>query len=815
MIYLSEFTALNGISYKVEIDTPSGSGTKQFTLGGSPFVTSMDSDGKNIYTPIKSTGATIEMVTPDIPFDVYSGNPLNIKVKLTNTTANKVEWVGYVEPLMFDMGFDENRETIEIECVDGLAVLKDIKYQSTSANHEVETFGNVINQCLKQSGVFKNLYVTDNVQLSINGTDSIIDKFRISQQNFFDKKDDINQLDEDVAWNCYDVLFEICQYLGYTMFCEGEDVMMIDYDAIKANDNNYFKYTVGGDTLGAYTKVTKKYTFSIDGESYSENGTKVSLDEVYNKVSVKDDFYTFDSIFPEFGDENFEENITLHTEDIGMRYYHQNNVHYTNMESDIFERRTTDGKKDITYQIFTVKGWRNRMWVVIVKFYKSPVLEFKHYEHRSSARADESADYEKDMSWSRIFNAHGATYYKIWKKEISSKEFNEKRANYDANWHSMPESRRWQFWRELLGKDPSKISLEPLIVCYKEYARNPIKNEEVTKFPFIRLRSESNPASLGGEGAYIIIKGSVLYHDEYCTPFPLSDGADNGKLKRDVDWKYASECHLKGMLKWGDQYWDGEAWNNSYTTFNMQWRELTRGRKEQQNEDIYDKFFEFIDTAQSKYGCDEKGIYIPVPQDGNLSGGVEFQIFCPHDMKGNSRKNHWTGYDRYYSKVICIKNLKIEAKISNGLLDDKDNNSDTIYTNVIPSDNYKEASQITFKICTFDNKKPTYSAVDYLVNGKSQYVTKTVNKALNNQQNGDISAFDQQPLLTQEEQLIFKLVSQYEEPRVIFEANLHNDGHRLYGIYTDKTLKGRKFIAEEIHTDYKMNQQTVKLIEKF
>lgn len=814
MKYQSEFTTINGTSYKVEIDTPNGSGTKPFTLGGSPFVTSMDSDGKTIYSPIKSTGATIEMVTADFPFDVYSGESKGVKVTLTNTTDNNVEWVGYATPLMFDMGFDEERETIEIEAVDGLAVLKDIPYKSTSDNHEVETFGNIINQCLKQSGCFRNLYITDNVQLTVNGTDSIIEKFRISQQNFFDEKDDINQLDDDVAWTCYDVLFEICQYLGYTMFCEGEDVYIIDYDAIKANDNNYFKYTIGGATLGSYSKATKKYTYHINGESHSENGATVSLDEVYNKVSVKDDFYTFDSIFPEFGDEAFETNITLGTEDIGMRYYIGNNSHYTNMLSDCFERTSKNGKK-INFQILTVKGWRNRMWLVVVKFYKSPVLEFKKYEHRTSARKEETADYETDMSWSRIWNAHGATYYKLFKREISSGEFNDWRSHYDANWQSMSATQRFEAWQTFLNQDPSKLSLEPMILMYDHNARNKIEYNEVENFPFIRLRSENNPASFGGEGAYLIIKGAVCYHDEDYTPFPMSEGADNGKLKRDVDWKYASECYLPAMLKWGDQYWTGEGWSNAKVTFPLRWRETTRGRKEQQNKQIYDKFFDFVDTAQSKYGCDEKGVYIPVPDDGNLTGSVEFVIYANRDMNGNSRKNHWTGRSRYYSKVLVIKNLKIEAKISNGILDDRENDSDTIYTNVTGNNSVKPADDVTFKVCTFDNKNPTYSSVDYLVNGKSHYVTKTVNKALHNAESGGISSFDNQPMLVQEEHLIFKMVSQYEQPRVVFDCNLHNDRHRLYGIYTDQTLSGRKFIANEIHTDYKMNQQTLKLTEKF
>ena len=47
--------------------------------------------------------------------------------------------------------------------------------------------------------------------------------------------------------------------------------------------------------------------------------------------------------------------------------------------------------------------------------------------------------------------------------------------------------------------------------------------------------------------------------------------------------------------------------------------------------------------------------------------------------------------------------------------------------------------EIKFKICTFDNKKPTYSSVDYLSNGKSMYLSTTYNKALMNDERGSES----------------------------------------------------------------------------
>ena len=185
--YTSEFTSINGTNYKIEIATEKGTKTEKFTLGGTPFVTEMDNDGKTIYAPIKSTGATIEMLTSTMPFDIYSGKTKGVKVTVTNTSANVVEWVGYVTPCAYDMGLDEEKEVIEIECVDGIAALKDMPYRSSSK--EVDTFLNVVFKCLKRAGCYKNLYITDNVQFKANGTDSIMSKLRISEANFFDKKD--------------------------------------------------------------------------------------------------------------------------------------------------------------------------------------------------------------------------------------------------------------------------------------------------------------------------------------------------------------------------------------------------------------------------------------------------------------------------------------------------------------------------------------------------------------------------------------------------------------------------------------------------
>lgn len=185
--YISEFTSLNGVSYKVEITTEKGNNTEVFTLGGNPFVTSMDSDGKTIYAPIKTSGATIEMITPNLKYDIYSAKAQGTKIKLIDESTNKVEWVGYVTPCAYTQDWDEDREVMEIEAVDGIASLKGVPFRTNKKN--VETFLNIIFKVLKRCDCYHYLYITDNIRLTATDTTNILSKIRVSEENFFDSKD--------------------------------------------------------------------------------------------------------------------------------------------------------------------------------------------------------------------------------------------------------------------------------------------------------------------------------------------------------------------------------------------------------------------------------------------------------------------------------------------------------------------------------------------------------------------------------------------------------------------------------------------------
>jgi hypothetical protein len=77
---------------------------------------------------------------------------------------------------------------------------------------------------------------------------------------------------------------------------------------------------------------------------------------------------------------------------------------------------------------------------------------------------------------------------------------------------------------------------------------------------------------------------------------------------------------------------------------------------------------------------------------------------------------------------VFLKDFEIKAIIADPTFSDV-SNTDTVYTNVINDDFVTELEEIKFKISSWDNKKPNYSAVAYSTNNSYQFLDKTYNKA--------------------------------------------------------------------------------------
>ena len=108
-------------------------------FGGSPFVTTMDESDSSIYMPVKCQAGTIGLVAVDTEymFGLYTGDAHGMPVTLySGSVVNPatIEWVGYITPSLYDIGYTKYLEELDVDCVDGLATLEQYKYKPIGNN---------------------------------------------------------------------------------------------------------------------------------------------------------------------------------------------------------------------------------------------------------------------------------------------------------------------------------------------------------------------------------------------------------------------------------------------------------------------------------------------------------------------------------------------------------------------------------------------------------------------------------------------------------------------------------------------------------
>lgn len=819
MKYTAEFTSIQGNDYRIEFRTQTSGADRTVKLGGVPFITQVQEGEDGLYTPVRCGGATVTLLTDECLFDLYSGQAQGVSVGFYK--GETALWKGFVSPTMYDQGFDGELEEVEIDCVDGVAVLKNIPYRSSEK--KVLTFLQIIRKCLKESGCFTNLYVSDNVQFVSGGTEAVLHQLRISENNFFEEKEDAGQDDDDVAWSCYEVLEELMRFLGYTLVVEGTDVYCIDYDAIKRTNPFYYRYSINDDAEDRGERVTTQWAHHVRGESYAENGAQVSLDKIYNKVTVSDDFRSMQTLFPSFGDEEFEENITADSDPDAWTY---------GAERPATVSQTVDGKKD-NFQIFANTesvGGKAQHYLIIVKFYKSNVFRFHRYSGNGKTKTDYTDAFEKNACWTNMMKTFGAAYVKMFKMELDGNEYNRLVKMFVDAGDPAGSSQRLEIYKKFLNTtDVSSLKFDPMIIFlnhdnghigptaynrtgnYNKVSGQGTDLEDCQNYPCVTLRETLPEGIFGGAGSYFVIKGSFLQHDRVTSPFDLGT-KNNGSLKREGDFKWEDELYFWMKFKWGSQWLSENGWTGTDTFYPVWWR---RNQGDIQVKTYFSKKFELKDNSQAKFITSDNGIYVPAPGTGNLAGNPEITIYMNRDSRGRSKNQQWSGdngnrYTRYYNMVQVIENFSIETKQnSGGKLDESELLSDTVYTNVIENGSISEMDEIKFKVCTYDNKNASYSVVEWFVdqNRHSLYLDTTWNRALQGAEGGKA--------MRQEEHMVFKCVTQYENPRVKFKCTLNNNLRpRMYGTLTDETLNGRTFVILGTETDWRMESITLKLLEK-
>nr|DAT69157.1 MAG TPA: hypothetical protein [Caudoviricetes sp.] len=176
--------------------------------------------------------------------------------------------------------------------------------------------------------------------------------------------------------------------MGYTMIAQGEDVYILDYDAIRTSRKSYYRYDITGSTISAPTNVEISHSYHIDGNSYAENGSSITLSELFNQCVVIDEFNDIDSLFDGLDKQRNYHNITS-TSDI---------LTDTNEYRESLQAMVRNANNELEPILVMIKrvtpearlsggaGGRGdfRYYLVIAKFYNNPLISVKRYSNNAS-----------------------------------------------------------------------------------------------------------------------------------------------------------------------------------------------------------------------------------------------------------------------------------------------------------------------------------------------------------------------------------------------------------------------------------------------
>ena len=299
LAYYSEFKSRYNTPYRVEIYTKKNTGSaKEIRLSGTPFTVEWESD--RLYKPLKMSNAVCSIITRELLLDLYTGENQGVEVVLKNRETNTLEWFGFVTPNMYSSDYI-SLDTLDIEAIDSIACLDNIKYSYMGEKADFRSFSEIICNVLAKADPQKcvqKLYVQNCNKLTSSATACILKSLYIHERNFFDEMNE--------PMTCKDVLTSLVEYLGMTLIQWKDAYYIIDYEYI---DNGYTDCTLFNiRNLTSSNTILPISSKNIMDIGVSSSNGSISLDSVYNKVTVVANTNAIGDLCPDLIDDDDLEN---------------------------------------------------------------------------------------------------------------------------------------------------------------------------------------------------------------------------------------------------------------------------------------------------------------------------------------------------------------------------------------------------------------------------------------------------------------------------------------------------------------------------
>lgn len=275
--YKTEFRDINNDLIRVELLKNSTATTvKELVAGGDPINLNNNSDDY-LYTPMRLFGGTFTVVLDEYDFGLFASNDREIQIKIYRNDS--LFYTGFLTPSVYSQNYlDGYNFELQLEFVSALSALQTVEFVKN--NDTTITLLQLIKAAISYTNnTYNNIYIPSTFSIKL-------DEISVSQDNFFDE--------ENKPMTYYEIIEEIAKIFGWYVTDINNNIYFVDVDYL----GNCLQYN---STLSSYSSANLTQTIQENTIPNTDNNTKLSLLESYNKINVIASDYEADSdkLYPE------------------------------------------------------------------------------------------------------------------------------------------------------------------------------------------------------------------------------------------------------------------------------------------------------------------------------------------------------------------------------------------------------------------------------------------------------------------------------------------------------------------------------------
>lgn len=252
-------------------------------FSGSPIEINEDVDDS--FETIIRKSATINLVTRQYLGSIFfANNSRSVEVEITREEGENIPdtilFSGYIDPNTFNQPFTSPLDSFSINCIDKLSTLQYYNYKDITVNNFEQYKATATNVTFKLllddvlDGLsFDDILYDKSKGLTSSRLTTIFNDLTISELNIIGEE-------ADEVWTKETVLEEMLKYLNLHIRQIGNTLYIFDWDSIRKKKTGYY-------SLKTNTNITlSNLTVNLLSSMHADNGTNISIDDVYNQIQV-------------------------------------------------------------------------------------------------------------------------------------------------------------------------------------------------------------------------------------------------------------------------------------------------------------------------------------------------------------------------------------------------------------------------------------------------------------------------------------------------------------------------------------------------